>query len=101
MFIVHVQVRVLPEFIAQFIEATLENASHSIQEPGIARVDFLQLPEDPCRFLLAEAYRTPDAQAQHRTTAHYLKWRDLVAPMMAEPRIPTKYTNLFPSDPAW
>ena len=36
MLIVHVHVRVKPEFIDAFKEASLENARHSVQEPGIA-----------------------------------------------------------------
>jgi len=86
MLIVHVHVRVKPEFIGAFRAATIENARHSIQEPGIARFDFLQQADDPSRFLLIEIYRSDDAPARHRETAHYIAWRDTVADMMAEPR---------------
>jgi quinol monooxygenase YgiN len=48
-----------------------------------------------------EVYRTPEAPAQHKETAHYQTWRDTVAPMMAEPRTSVKYTNVFPSDDSW
>ncbi len=96
MLIVHVNVHVKREFVDAFREATVENARHSIQEPAIARFDFFQQQDDPARFLLIEIYRTPDGQARHRETAHYLTWRDKVTPMMAEDRIPTKYTNVFP-----
>ena len=37
MLIVQVHVRVKPEFIDDFTVASVENARHSIQEPGIAR----------------------------------------------------------------
>ena len=86
MLIVHVHVRVKPEFIGAFRAATIENARHSIQEPGIARFDVLQQADDPARFLLIEIYRSDDAPARHRETAHYIAWRDTVADMMAEPR---------------
>jgi (4S)-4-hydroxy-5-phosphonooxypentane-2,3-dione isomerase len=98
MLIVHVHVQVKPEFIQAFINATIENARHSLQEPGIARFDLAQQADDPARFLLLEAYRTPEAPAQHKETAHYLKWRDTVAPMMAVPRSSVKFTHLFPPD---
>jgi autoinducer 2-degrading protein len=98
MLIVHVQVRVKPDQIAAFITATLENAEHSLREPGIARFDVLQDKTSPALFLFTEVYRTADAPAQHKATAHYVKWRDTVADMMAEPRSRLEYSNLFPPD---
>ena len=101
MLIVQVHIHVKPEHIDAFSEASLENARNSIQEPGIARFDVLQQIEDPARFLLIEVYRTADGQARHRETAHYAKWRDVVADMMAEPRSSVKYSNAFPPDDSW
>jgi quinol monooxygenase YgiN len=45
--------------------------------------------------VLVEVYRTADAPAKHKETAHYAKWRDTVAPMMAEPRSSVKYGEVF------
>lgn len=101
MLIVHVHVQVKPECVEAFQAVSLENASHSVQEPGIARFDVVQQADDPTRFVLVEAYRTDDAPAKHKETAHYAKWRDTVADMMAEPRRSTKYHNLFPDDVGW
>jgi quinol monooxygenase YgiN len=101
MLIVHVHVRVKAEFVEAFKEASLENARYSVQEPGIARFDVLEQADDPARFLLVEVYRTPEASAQHKETAHYATWRDTVAPMMAEPRASVKYSNIFPADEGW
>ena len=101
MLVVHVQIRVKPEFIEAFIRATLENARQSVQEPGVARFDVVQRQDDPSRFVLVEVYRTAEAQPAHRETRHYQAWRDAVAPMMMEPRIGDKFTNLFPADEAW
>jgi quinol monooxygenase YgiN len=96
--IVHVQVQVKPSEVEAFRAATLENARASVQEPGIARFDVVQSLDDASRFVLVEVYRDPDAPAAHKQTAHYAKWRDTVAPMMAEPRSSAKFRNLFPSD---
>jgi len=97
MLIVQVLVHVKPEFVDAFTAATLDNAAHSVQEPGIARFDVLQQQDDPTRFTLIEAYRTDDAPAAHKATAHYERWRDTVAPMMAEPRTNVKYVDIhFP-----
>lgn len=101
MMVVHVHVRVKAESIEAFKQATLANARESVKEPGIARFDFAQQQDDPGHFVLVEAYRAPEAQAAHRETKHYQLWRDTVAPMMAEPRVGTKYTNLFPDDKGW
>ena len=95
MLIVHVQVHVKPEFVEAFRAATVENARQSAKEPGIARFDVVQQQDDPTRFVLVEVYRTGDAPAKHKETAHYAKWRDIVAPMMAEPRTSVKFTNVF------
>jgi autoinducer 2-degrading protein len=91
MLIVHVHIRVKPESVEAFAEATRENARNSVQEPGITRFEALQQADDPTRFLLMETYRDASDQARHRETAHYAKWRDTVAEMMAEPRTPFKY----------
>jgi len=101
MLIVHVHVHVKPEFVDAFREATLENARNSAQEPGVAGFDVIQQLDDPTRFVLVEVYRTPEDPARHKETAHYQKWRDTVAEMMAEPRHSVKYTNVFPDDAGW
>lgn len=101
MLIVHVHVRVKPDCIEAFKAATVENARASVLEPGIARFDVVQQADDPARFVLVEAYRTATAPAAHKETAHYAKWRDAVAPMMAEPRSSVKFANLFPDDLKW
>ncbi len=101
MFIVHVFVHVKPGQVEDFIEATIENASQSLLEPGIARFDVIQQLDDPARFVLVEVYRTPDDPARHKETAHYQRWRDTVAGMMAEPRTSIKYANQFPDEGGW
>jgi quinol monooxygenase YgiN len=101
MLIVHVHVRVKPESVAAFKQLTIANARESIREPGIARFDLAQQQDDPTRFVLVEAYRTPEAPAAHKETQHYQTWRDAVAPMMAEPRASVKFTNIFPDDRNW
>jgi quinol monooxygenase YgiN len=101
MLIVHVHVHVKPESVADFRQATIENARASVQEPGVARFDVVQQQDDAARFVLVEVYRTPDAAAAHKETAHYAKWRDTVAPMMASPRQSVKYREVFPDPQGW
>ncbi len=101
MLIVHVHIHVKPENLEAFVEATLANARASVKEPGIARFDLLRDTADPHRFVLQEVYRTAEAPAAHKETAHYAAWRDTVAPMMASPRTSVKFENLFPGDDGW
>ncbi len=101
MLIVLVHVHVKPESVDAFRAASLENARHSIREAGVARFDVIQQLDDPTRFVLVEVYRDEAAAAAHKETAHYARWRDTVADMMAEPRKGVRYTNQFPDDAGW
>jgi autoinducer 2-degrading protein len=93
--LVHVQVK--PEHVADFIEATRLNHEASIREPGNRRFDVLQVPHDPTRFVLYEAYASAADAAAHKLTAHYLAWRDAVAAWMAAPREGVVYHGLLPA----
>jgi len=101
MLIVHVHVQVKPECVEAFRAATIANARASVKEPGIARFDVCQQADDPTRFVLVEVYRTPEAPAAHKTTAHYAAWRDVVVSLMAAPRTSVKFANVFPADGEW
>jgi autoinducer 2-degrading protein len=94
--LVHVHVK--PEHVQDFIAATRANHEASVREPGNRRFDVLQSPDDPARFVLYEAYASAEHAAAHKLTAHYLRWRDAVAPWMAQPRKGDGYNGLFPSD---
>ena len=101
LFIAHVDIAVVPEQLDAFLAATLENASASRDEPGIVRFDVLSDRADPTHVLLVEIYRDEAASAAHKDTAHYQRWRDTVASMMARPRQATRYINTSPDDSDW
>lgn len=101
MYIVHVHVKVKPESIQEFSNASFENASNSILEPGVIRFDVIQEIDNPEQFVLVEVYKTVEDAGKHKETAHYLKWRDRVAEMMAQPRVGIKYSNIFPTETEW
>ena len=101
MLVAHVHVHVKPESVADFRQATIENARSSIHEAGVARFDVVQQQDDATRFLLIEVYRSPEAAAVHKQTAHYVKWRDAVESMIAEPRQSVKYDAVFPDPSGW
>lgn len=101
MYVVCVSVWVKPGDEEAFLAATLDNARHTRREPGNARFDVLQGGEDPSRFFLYEVYRSADDFRAHQQTEHYLRWRETVAPMMAEPRQGVRYVSRFPEDEGW
>lgn len=96
MLVAIVTVHVKQKFIEQFKAATIDNASNSIKEPGVARFDVYQQSDDPTRFTLVEIYRSEEAPNKHRQTTHYARWRDTVSEMMAEPRTRLTYTIIYP-----
>lgn len=101
MHIVHVHVHIKPDQVEAFTLATIENAQNSIKESGIARFDVIQSQDDATKFILVEVYRGVEDSARHKETAHYQKWRDAVAPMMAEQRTSYKFINIFPDERRW
>jgi autoinducer 2-degrading protein len=92
--IVHVDVK--PEHIHDFIEASRLNHETSVMEPGNKRFDVLQLQDDTTKFILYEAYTSPEAAAARKETAHYIKWRDSITNWMANQRQGIVYEGLFP-----
>lgn len=93
-----VTVNVKPEFVSQFEEATADNHRGSIQEPGVVRFDVLRDDRTPGTYLLYEMYRDSQAIQAHKETDHYKRWRDTVAPMMAQPRQGVDLTLLHPEE---
>ena len=97
MLVVHVHARVRPDWVEDFLAATLVNARASLAEPGVLRFDLIQDQADPVHVVLVEVYRDADAPAAHKLTPHYAAWRDAAAEMMAEPRASEKYSAVFPA----
>jgi autoinducer 2-degrading protein len=91
-----VHVHVKPEAVNEFIAASRENHLEAVKEPGNLRFDFVQQADDPTRFLLYEAYESEETAAAHKNTPHYMRWRERVQDMMAEPRKGVKYIFIQP-----
>jgi autoinducer 2-degrading protein len=98
MYVVSVTVFVKPEFVDQFLEATLENARGTRHESRNVRFDVLQAEADPAQFLLYEAYVSKEDFASHQQTDHYLKWKNTVAEWMAQPRQAVRHVSQFFGD---
>ena len=98
MIVTCVYLKIKPDKINGFIEVTSENHKESVRESGNLRFDLIQRADDPSQFMLYEAYESEEAAANHKTTAHYLKWRDLAEEFMAEPRFGVRYKIIEPND---
>jgi (4S)-4-hydroxy-5-phosphonooxypentane-2,3-dione isomerase len=98
MIVTCVYVHVKSDAVDRFINATIRNHRESVKEPGNLRFDFIQQADDPCSFMIYEAYETEEAAADHKNSPHYLTWRDTVADFMAVPRQGVRYKIVEPSD---
>lgn len=98
MLVYAVDVFVKPGFEEAFLKATGENHDATRREPGNIRFDVSQSQEDPGRFFLYEVYQNQEAVTSHKKTAHYLAWRESVAPWMAQPRQGRCFTPHFPQE---
>ena len=100
MHVVCVTILVKSEFVEAFKAATLDNARNTRREPANIRFDVLQGEEDPSRFFLYEVYQRKEDFAAHQQTEHYLRWKNAVAPWMAQPRVGVRHVPLFFGDGA-
>jgi (4S)-4-hydroxy-5-phosphonooxypentane-2,3-dione isomerase len=98
MIVTCVYVHIKPGMVDGFVNATVTNHKESVKEPGNLRFDLIQQAEDPCKFMIYEAYESEAAAIDHKNTPHYLKWRDSVKDYMAEPRHGVKYNIITPKD---
>jgi autoinducer 2-degrading protein len=89
---------VKPNEVKNFIDATETNHLESVKESGNLRFDLIQQADDPCQFMIYEAYESEASAANHKSTTHYLKWRDCVADYMSEPRYGVKYNIIEPKE---
>ena len=96
MIVTCVHVHVKPEHIEDFIQATKINHKQSVKEEENCRFDVLQDKDDLSKFILYEAYKSPEGAGLHKTTEHYLTWRKTVADWMASPRQGVSYSVIAP-----
>jgi autoinducer 2-degrading protein len=92
--IVHVWVK--KEYLEDFIRETEKNHNQSIKEKGNLRFDVLQDMDNPSKFTLYEAYNSVESATAHKSTPHYLEWREKVADWMEKPRESVKHSILLP-----
>jgi quinol monooxygenase YgiN len=77
---------VKPERLEAIMAATLENREGAVRKLGNLRFGVLHSGDDPTRLVLVEVYLDAEPAAVHKTTAHYLVWRDQDRPAAGPPR---------------
>jgi autoinducer 2-degrading protein len=77
--------RVREDIIERFSERLLRHARTSLDaEPGCHRFDIQQETTDPALFLLIEIYADEAAFEAHRSSPHYLQFREEVKHWVVE-----------------
>ena len=94
MIITHCTVHTTADGVDAFIAASQANAAASRQEPGVLAFDCIQSVDDETVFCLVEHYRDTEAVEAHKTTEHFLAWREAVNPLMAQPRQTVRFRTL-------
>jgi quinol monooxygenase YgiN len=101
MLVIVVQCRIKPERVAEFIEASLDDARHSVSdEPGCLRFDVVQDNEDATTLWLYEIYRDQAAFDHHLTTPHYHRWNGTVRELYAVPAQVSRCSSVFLTEEA-
>lgn len=90
-------IHVTDDGIEKFAAASTENAAESVKESGCQAFNTIQQIDDPTKFVLHEIYDDQAALDFHKTTPHYLAWKEAVEDLMAEPRYGIKYQQVTAS----
>jgi autoinducer 2-degrading protein len=95
MFIAAVHVYIKPDSVDEFIAGIKANHEGSIEEPGCLRFDVAQSKDDPTEFLLWEVYVDEAANAFHKTTPHYLAFKEKMPELMAKDRRSDLFDGIY------
>ena len=96
MLIVHVHIRVKPDRVEAFKAACIENSRNSLKSRasrGSMCSNSRTIPPSSCWLRSTERPTRPPA---HKQTAHYQRWAETVADMMAMPRSSVKFDKVYP-----
>lgn len=96
MFVAAVHVYLKSDKIEQFKELIRANHEGSIREPGCLRFDVAQSKADPTEFILWEWYVDEAANQFHKTTPHYLAFKEQAPELMSRERVSDLYTGIYP-----
>ncbi|MEE4166688.1 MAG: putative quinol monooxygenase [Desulfocapsaceae bacterium] len=80
MFVVTVDFLIKEQHVAEFMEAMIKQASHSLnREEGCLQFDVCRDPSDEKRVFLYEVYRDSEAFDRHLETEHFYSFNKTVS----------------------
>lgn len=83
-YIAAIDLVIVPQDIAKYLEAVRENAAASIREPGVRAFNVSVLAGTPNHVFLYEVYANEAAWKAHRESPHFKKYMATTASMIAE-----------------
>lgn len=101
MYIFQVHHYIKPDQIEVYKAATLENASKTLQEPGVLRFDVFQDATNPGHFSLLEIYSDLGVRNTHLETEHFKKWVDVYLRTQDHKGSGDEFIALFPEESLW
>ena len=97
----HSSLRARDEDADAFARAWAEFGYNALGEAGVVRCDLLRDEAVPAAFVARKVFRSAEALAAHEASEHFARWRELVAPLLAEPAgggaPPELLDTLFPT----
>ncbi|MBJ27686.1 MAG: hypothetical protein CL776_02640 [Chloroflexi bacterium] len=95
MFILTVEIKTKSAKRPDFIEAIIENAKGSNQEPECIRFEVIQHQDDLDRFTLIEVYESEKSLDAHRGTSHFKKYASVSTDFFEVPPVRTGGAFIF------
>jgi len=84
-YLVIVKAKVKADCAEEFIRTATENALNSRKEEGVISFDVIRDKENANDFMLIEIYKKPEDHLAHRTTEHYLAFKERVKDLLIAP----------------
>jgi autoinducer 2-degrading protein len=94
MFVAAVHIFVKPEALDDFMELILMDQEGTLAEPGCVRFDVVRSVDDPNEFLIWEVYADEEAAAFHKTTSHYLAFKERMPALASKDRYADRYEGV-------
>ncbi|MER3404449.1 MAG: antibiotic biosynthesis monooxygenase [Chloroflexota bacterium] len=103
MYVLFVKVKVKPEFVEQYLQATatIDARGSVANEPGCLRFDVIRDEADPTAVYFYEVYRDREAFEAHIRAPHFIQWRETVKDWTAGPGEVVRGWSYFPADIDW
>lgn len=96
MLTVLVSIKVKPDQLKAFTDATISEVQASSQDQGVVGIDILQESDDHAHFTLHEVFQSRQVGMQHLEMAHFKQWQSIVKPMLIEPPHAAAFEHVFP-----